>query len=294
MTVEMRGAVGSITTKVVLPTCCSTVATTVASPPVTPRTTPLGLTVAMPGVSEFHWTTRPASGTPPGPLGVAVIWRVAPMSTSAASGRTSTLTTRAGRTVTMIVSIVPSTTAETSTVPSLTPVTTPAVLTSATDALTDVHVTPRPFSVLPAWSLGVALIVMDSPTRRVAGSGTMTMSATPAGPVGPPSPPHASSRQPSAAPHVRCRAPVCITSLCGSFVDGSRPLTLDPSILSKATASGRPDSHPRSTGDSVRSSDRADQLRSAVQASRSHPTRSATPPMGVTAPSHRGPVRTSR
>ena len=101
---------------------------------------------------------RPVNGLPFASFGVAVSWTVPPAGTLAVAGVTVTDATGTGVTVMDDVPLWPSLVAViVAGPPAATPITSPVLLTVATDVLFEDHVTVRPVRMLPFASLSVAV-----------------------------------------------------------------------------------------------------------------------------------------
>src|SRR6266566_2886816 len=173
----------ALTVTAELPLLPSLVAVIVTGPPgALPVTRPFASTVARVASLVPHVTLRPVSGLPAASFGVAVSCSVAPTTTLAGDGVTSTEATGAGVTVTLDVPLFPSLVAVMVTgPPTLLPVTRPFASTVARVASLVPHVTVRPVSVLPFASFSVAVSCSVMPTATLAGAGVTATESTGAG-----------------------------------------------------------------------------------------------------------------
>src|SRR5690348_4774583 len=162
---------GVVTVMAAVPLLPPLAAVIVAGPAATPVTSPLVLTVATELVLVLHVTARPLSGFPAESRGVAVSCTLLPTATPAVAGVTLTVLTGTSITVTAAVPLLPPLVAVIVAEPAETPVTSPLVLTAATELLLVLHVTARPLSGFPAESCGVAVscTVLPAATLAVAG-----------------------------------------------------------------------------------------------------------------------------
>jgi hypothetical protein len=135
----------------------SLVAVMLAFPITSPVTTPVVLTVALVVLSEDHVTDLPTRTFPPASFVVAVACVV--LSTPIVDDPTDTVTdaTATETTVTVADPLRPSLAAVMLADPALTAVTTPAVLTVATEELSDDQDTARPVRICPFASFVVAV-----------------------------------------------------------------------------------------------------------------------------------------
>src|SRR5207249_4018060 len=141
---------------------------------------PATITVATAALPLDHVIVRPDSGLPPASFGVAVSCVVWPTCRVAVAGLTVTDATGTTTAVTVIaaVPLCPSLAAVIVAAPTVTPVTTPLVLTVATDGLELVHVTVRPVSGLPFTSWSVAVSCSVCPTGTLPDAGLTATEAT--------------------------------------------------------------------------------------------------------------------
>src|SRR2546422_897711 len=161
-----------------VPLCPSEVAVIVAEPASFAVTSPLELTVAAVVLLEVQVTTRPDSGCPSAPFGVAVSCTVLPSSTLADAGVTATVATGTGVTVILAVPLCPSDVAVIVAAPATTAVTRPLAFTVATAVLLLDQLMVRPESGLPFASLGVAVSGTVCPTGTLADVGATATDAT--------------------------------------------------------------------------------------------------------------------
>src|SRR2546423_5215418 len=168
---EVPGGGGGVTVMVAVPLCPSLVAVIVAVPATLPVTSPVPLTVATLVLALVQVTVRPVNTLPLASRSVAVSCTVLPSYTLAVAGLTLTDATGTGTTVMVDVPFCPSLVAVIVAVPATLPVTNPLVLTVATAASLEAHVTVRPVNTLPAASRSVAVsrTVLPSFTLAVAG-----------------------------------------------------------------------------------------------------------------------------
>src|SRR5438876_780812 len=173
---EATGACVTVTLELaVVP---SLVAVMVAEPAAVAVRSPLLLTVATPGVSLDHVTTRPLSGLPLASLGVAVSCAVAPACRLAVAGLTVSDATGTVVTVTAAVPLLPSLVAVIVATPAARLVTSPVALTVATAGKLLAQVTGRPGKGLPLASCGMAVSCKVAPTRTLATAGLRATEAT--------------------------------------------------------------------------------------------------------------------
>jgi len=145
------------TVMLAVPLCPSLVAVIVAVPATLPVTSPLALTVATEVLPLAHVTVRPDSGFPFASLGVATSCTVCPTCIAAVAGLTLTEATGTLETVMLALPLCPSLVAVIVAEPIVTPVTSPLVVTVATEVLLLDHATARPDNGLPLASCGVAV-----------------------------------------------------------------------------------------------------------------------------------------
>src|ERR1043166_7736823 len=166
-------ATGTCTTVIAdVPLCPSLVAVIVAVPATFPVTSPLALTVATDVLLLAQVTLRPLSGLPFPSFGVAVSWTVLPSFTDADAGATVTKVTGI-----VAVPLLPSLVAVMVADPAAPPVTSPLLVTLATDVLLLAQLTARA-SGLPFASFGVAVSWTVPPTVRFAVAGVTSTVAT--------------------------------------------------------------------------------------------------------------------
>ena len=137
----------------------------------TPMTTPFASTVATAFAPLVHRVSRPVSTAPVVERAVAVSVVVRPVRIVAVPGVTVTDVTGTDVTCTAADPVRPSLVAMTFTFPGATPVTTPSLLTVATDAFPVLQLTTRPPSMLPWLSRNVAPSVTVDPTCTVLNCG---------------------------------------------------------------------------------------------------------------------------
>jgi len=161
-----------------VPLCPSLVAVIIADPTATAVTSPLPLTVAAEPFELAQVTARPDRGLPFASCGVAVSCTVCPTWIPAKAGVTATTAT--GTTVTAIaaVPLCPSLVAVIVAKPAATAVTSPLLLTVATEALELAQVTARPDRGFPLPSFGVAVSCSVCPTWMPAEAGVTATDAT--------------------------------------------------------------------------------------------------------------------
>src|SRR5690349_4918102 len=141
---------GVVTVMAAVPLLPPLAAVIVAGPAATPVTRPLVLTVATELVLVLHVTARPLRGFP--------------AESRAVAGVTLTVLTGTRFTVIAAVPLLPPLAAVIVAEPAATPVTSPLVLTVATELALVLHVTARPLSGFPAESRGVAVSCTVLPT----------------------------------------------------------------------------------------------------------------------------------
>jgi hypothetical protein len=161
----------------------SLVAVIVADPAVTPRTSPLALTVAVELLLLDHVIDRPVRTLPFASLSVAVSCCVAPSFTVADAGVTVTDATGMWTTVMEDVPLCPSLVAVIVADPAATPLTKPLALTVAAELLLLDQVMDRPVSTLPLASFSVAVSCCVAPSFTVADAGLSVTVATGTGGV---------------------------------------------------------------------------------------------------------------
>jgi hypothetical protein len=154
----------------------SLVAVMLADPVATPVSTPTVLTVATAVLSEDQAMVLPVTMLPLASLVVAVAWvdLLTPIVEDASD--TDTVATAEATTVTCADPDRPSLVAVMLAVPAPAAVTTPVLLTVATEVLSDDHVTTRPVTTTPFPSLVVAVAWVVEPATTVeAASDTVTL-----------------------------------------------------------------------------------------------------------------------
>jgi len=132
---------GEFTFTAAVPDFPSLVAVIVAEPAATAVTRPVELTVAFELSEVAQVTTRPGSAAPPASRVAAVNCRVSPTASVVVDGETVTLATGAAVTVSVACPCLPPAAAMITAVPGDTPMTTPALLTVATEVVAEVQVT---------------------------------------------------------------------------------------------------------------------------------------------------------
>src|SRR6266550_2787800 len=162
---------GGVTVMAAVPLCPSLVAVIVAEPATTPLTSPLELTVATEVLLLDHVTVRPVSGLPLASFGVAVSWTVWPTGTLADAGLTVTELTATFDTVMLALPLCPSLIAVIVAEPTAAPLTSPVLVTVATELLLLAQATLRPVSGFPFASFGVAVSWTVWPTGTLADAG---------------------------------------------------------------------------------------------------------------------------
>lgn len=150
----------------------------VTDPAATAVTTPVGETVAMLVSDEVYVTV--ADGAPVGCVTVDVSARVWPTVTVAEVGETERLVIPGGGVCTVMVAVptTPSIVAVMVAEPAEMPVTSPFVLTVATEALSVAQLTVRPVSVCPAESRAETTNCCVAPVRMLALAGATLTVAT--------------------------------------------------------------------------------------------------------------------
>src|SRR5438046_5966488 len=172
-------ATGTVVTVIEdVPLCPSLVAVMIADPAAAAVTSPLPLTVATKPFELAQVTVRPDRGLPLPSFGVAVSCTVCPIWIPAEAGVTATEATGIVVTAIAAVPLCPSLVAVMTAEPTAMPVTSPLLLTVATDGLELDQLTARPESVLPLASLSVAASCCVWPTWIVADAGVRATEAT--------------------------------------------------------------------------------------------------------------------
>ncbi len=172
-------ATGTVVTVIEdVPLCPSLVAVMIADPAAAAVTSPLPLTVATKPFELAQVTVRPDRGLPLPSFGVAVSCTVCPIWIPAEAGVTATEATGIVVTAIAAVPLCPSLVAVMTAEPTAMPVTSPLLLTVATDGLELDQLTARPESVLPLASLSVAASCCVWPTWIVAEAGVTATEAT--------------------------------------------------------------------------------------------------------------------
>jgi hypothetical protein len=138
-----------VTVIVAIPILFSLSAVIFAIPGATAVTNPVADTVAIPGASVLHETSRPVMTRPLASRVSAESWNVDPSARLPEGAATVTEATGAGVTVTADVPVFPSLVATIFAVPVLTAVTSPARDTVATPVFSELHVIVRPDSTPP-------------------------------------------------------------------------------------------------------------------------------------------------
>ena len=183
----MLGAVGLTVTDatgtfatvtLAVPLCPSLVAVIIADPAATPVTSPAADTVAIAVFELVQLITRPLSTLPAASLVTALSCVVAPTTTVAVAGFTTTEATGTVDTVTAAVPACPSLVAVIVTAPTATPVTRPLAETVPTAPLPVVQVSARPLRTLPLASLRVAVSCTVPPTYMLGAVGLTVTDAT--------------------------------------------------------------------------------------------------------------------
>src|SRR2546427_1907041 len=167
-----------VTAIAAVPLCPSLVAVMTAEPAARPVTSPLPLTDAGDGVELVQLTARPERVLPPASFRVAASCCVWPTWIVAEAGVTATVATGTVVTVIAAVPLCPSLVAVMTAEPAARPVTSPLLLTDATDGVALDQLTARPDSVLPLASLSVAASCCVWPTCIVAEAGVTAAGAT--------------------------------------------------------------------------------------------------------------------
>src|SRR2546427_3222208 len=167
-----------VTAIAAVPLCPSLVAVMTAEPAARPVTSPLPLTDAGDGVELVQLTARPESVLPPASVRVAASCCVWPTWIVAEAGVTATVATGTVVTVIAAVPLCPSLVAVMTAEPAARPVTSPLLLTDATDGVALDQLTARPVSALPLASFGVAANCCAWPTWTVAEAGGRGTDAT--------------------------------------------------------------------------------------------------------------------
>src|SRR5205809_612330 len=149
-----------------------------ADPAAAAVTSPLPLTVATKPFELAQVTVRPDRGLPLPSFGVAVECTVWPIWIPAEAGAAATEAAGIAVTAIAAVPLCPSLVAVMTAEPTAMPVTSPLLLTVATDGLELDQLTARPESVLPLASLSVAASCCVWPTWIVAEAGVTATEAT--------------------------------------------------------------------------------------------------------------------
>src|SRR5438552_1975726 len=173
---DATGTIATVTLAV--PLFPSLVAVIVADPAATPVTSPAADTVAIAVFELVQLITRPLSTLPAASLVTALSCVVAPTTTVAVAGFTTTEATGTVDTVTAAVPACPSLVAVIVTAPTATPVTRPLAETVPTAPLPVVQVSARPLSTLPLASLRVAVSCTVPPTYMLGAVGLTVTDAT--------------------------------------------------------------------------------------------------------------------
>src|SRR6266480_4244648 len=170
--VTLTDATGTLVTVMLeVPLCPSLVAVIVADPAPPPVTRPLLETDATEPLLLDHVTVRPVSGLPLASFGVAVSWTVWPTGTLADAGLTVTELTATFDTVMLALPLCPSLIAVIVAEPTAAPLTSPVLVTVATELLLLDQATVRPVSGFPFASFGVAVSWTVWPTGTLADAG---------------------------------------------------------------------------------------------------------------------------
>ena len=177
-------ATGGCTTIVAVPDWPSLLAVIVAEPGATPVTRPFASTLATLGMLLDHVIMRPVSGLCCASNTVAVSCAVPGSTIVSSGGETDTEATGGGSTVMFAMPDEPPALAAICTVPGATPVTTPAAVTVATDALPVFQNTCCPETTWPPGPMTVACSVIVLPTATLSVAGvTFTEVTDPLGDV---------------------------------------------------------------------------------------------------------------
>lgn len=175
---------GGCTTTVAVPAWPSLVAVMVAEPGATPVTRPFASTLATLGMLLDHVIARPVSGLCCASKTVAESCAVPGNTIVSSGGDTDTDATGGGSTVMVAIPDEPPALAAICTVPGATPVTTPASVTVATDALPVFQNTCWPDTTCPPGAVTVACNVTVFPTATLSVAGdTFTDPTDPLGAV---------------------------------------------------------------------------------------------------------------